>query len=259
MLAAKVIPVGGASERREVPAEHDDHADGDAGDGPAPLPVLALLRAVPDEPDAEPRDEDADDQPRPDAQDPVEGGRLIVDRVLEGLERRPHRLQDADARRARPHREPRQHDPRAERALAQAVPGAAGASAPEDHANAEDEAARDVGEPAERPDRDGLDEPELEHVDAHDRDEEREHVGSQDRRVPHEDPVGERPREAEPAALRAVAEEESRQERAARRENGDLHGRDLSRAVGQRQDEVAGCLATRSHVTTARAKHGPAA
>jgi mono/diheme cytochrome c family protein len=40
--------------------------------------------------------------------------------------------------------------------------------------------------------------------------------------------------------LRAIAEEESRQERAARREEGgDLHGGDLSRATGPRQASAA--------------------
>ena len=231
MLAAKVIPVGvpPSAERYQPSTMTTPMAPPVTGQRHFPCSPSSGRFRTSQTPS--PDDEDADDQPRPDAQDPVEGGRLIVDRVLEGLERRPHRLQDADARRARAHREPHQHDPRAERALAQAVPGAAGASAPEDHAHAEDEAAGEVGEPAERPDGDGLDEPELEHVDAHDRDEEREHVRAQDRRVPHEDPVGERPGETEAAALGAVAEEESRQERAARREeNGDVHGRDLSRA-----------------------------
>ena len=165
--------------------------------------------------------------PRPERR--LQRRRLIVDRELERLKRRPDRLERADAGGAGSDRESEQHHPCPERALAQPVPGAAGASAPEDHADAEDEAAAEVGEPPERPDRDRFDQAELEDVHADDRDQEGEDVGAQDRRVAHERPVGQCPGETEAPALCAVAEEQPCQERAGQREEpARVHRSDLS-------------------------------
>ena len=233
MLAAKVMPVG-------LPA-HAERYQPSTITSPIALPVTGQ-RHLPcsgssgrfaDEPHPQRDDEGPDDRPRRKA--PAPRGESPADR--RSRTRRPGASSGRAAARRRSPRSPRSRIP-AGRPRRRARPRPGGTrSCPaqpplEDHAHAEDEAAGEVGEPPERPDRDRFDQAELEHVDADDRDHEREHVSAQDRRVAHEGPVGERPREAEAAALRAVAEEQPGEERAAAHEEArDLHGRDLSRGT----------------------------
>ena len=226
MLAANVIPVGLPPSVERYQPSDDDQPDGAAGHRPGPLPVAELLGAVANEPDPQHEDEDGDDRPRRKPQDGVKGrraGRRWRTRTPEGSIRTGCRIPTLAALAPIANPSKTTHAPSAPSpSRYHELPGA---SAAEDHAHSEDESAGDVGKPAERPDRDRFDQAELERVDADDRDQERENVGAQDRRVAHEDPVGERPGQAEAAALRAVAEEQAREERAAHRHDArELHG-----------------------------------
>ncbi len=202
-----------------------------AGDRPAPLPVLALLRAVSDEPDAENHDEDADDQPRRDAQDPLKGRRPVVDRVLEfwSVVRTDCRMPTLAALAPIANPASTTHAPSAPSPRRyQELP-----AHPPPRIMPTPKTKPPVRLASQRNGRTGIDStrPELQHVDADDRDEERQHVRAHDRRVAHEHPVGQRAREAEAAALRAVAEGQSRQERAPVDTRADVStARDLSGA-----------------------------
>ena len=122
----------------------------------------------------------------------------------------PDRLQPLAQSRQRAHvrgggaeGEADQDHPRADGAFADAIPRAPRASAGQDHAHPEEEAAHHVRGPAEGPQR-HLDETERqEQLHADDGDEEREHVGAHDARVAHEDDVGDGAGEAEASALYA--------------------------------------------------------
>ena len=207
MLAAKVMPTGRSPKRRGPPGRRDHHADRGAARRPGPLAVLGLTPAA-HQPDADRDREHGDHDPRGEPRDIGQRrSGAVADRDRGLLQRGADRRQQPDAGGGGADGEAQQHHPGADGAFSHPVPGAARAPAREDHANAEEQAAHDVGHPAQGA-QGNIHQPQrVDRLHADHRDQQGEEVGAQDVAVPHEDGVRESAGETEAAALDDVPED----------------------------------------------------